>query len=148
MQVLSVRQPWAWAIARGHKEVENRTWDTPYRGQLAIHASLRVDTNSLGRPLVRDAGWDPADPLAATGGIVAVVTLAGVCGAAKVGRPCGCGDWAEPKSYHWRLSDIVALAQPVMTIGQPSLWTPGPAVAAALAEALSGQPRHAGQLTR
>jgi len=144
MQVLSVRQPWAWAIARGHKAVENRTWDTPYRGQLAIHASLRVDTDSLERPLVRDAGWHPADPLAATGGIVAVVTLAGMCGDAKAGQPCGCGVWAEPKFFHWRLIDVVALARPVMTIGQPGLWTPSPAVAAALAAALSGQPVHAG----
>lgn len=144
MQVLSVRQPWAWAIARGHKAIENRTWDTPYRGELAIHSSLRISADSLEHPLVREAGWDPADPLAAAGGIVAVVILAGMCGAAKNGQPCDCGGWAEPKSFHWQLRDVRALPQPIMTLGQPGLWTPGPEVAAALAEALSGQPIPAG----
>jgi hypothetical protein len=144
MQVLSVRQPWAWAIARGHKAVENRTWDTPYRGTLAIHASLRVDADALEHPLIRSAGWDPADPLTATGGIIAVVSLAGMCGAAKAGDRCGCGQWAEPGSFHWQLTDVRALRQPIMTLGQPGLWTLGREAAAATAEALAGLPVPAG----
>lgn len=36
---LSVRQPWAWLIVNGFKPVENRTWPTPYRGPVLIHAS-------------------------------------------------------------------------------------------------------------
>lgn len=35
---LSIRQPWAWLIVNGFKDVENRTWPTPYRGPLLIHA--------------------------------------------------------------------------------------------------------------
>jgi len=38
MKVLSIRQPWAWAIVSGFKSVENRTWSTTYRGRLLIHA--------------------------------------------------------------------------------------------------------------
>jgi hypothetical protein len=38
-KALSVRQPWAWAIAEGLKRIENRTWTTSYRGPLVIHAS-------------------------------------------------------------------------------------------------------------
>ncbi len=37
--VLSIRQPWAWLIAAGHKDIENRTWRTNYRGRILIHAS-------------------------------------------------------------------------------------------------------------
>jgi len=43
---LSVRQPWAWLIVLGYKDVENRTWRTRYRGPLLIHAAktmLRQD---------------------------------------------------------------------------------------------------------
>ncbi|MCU1592441.1 MAG: 8, gp08 [Frankiales bacterium] len=40
MKALTVRQPWAWAIATGAKTVENRTRGTAYRGPLAIHAGL------------------------------------------------------------------------------------------------------------
>lgn len=35
---LSVRQPFAWAIVHGHKELENRTWLAGFRGRLLIHA--------------------------------------------------------------------------------------------------------------
>lgn len=38
-KALSLIQPWGWAVARGHKAVENRSWSTNYRGTIAIHAS-------------------------------------------------------------------------------------------------------------
>ncbi len=38
MKALTISQPYASLIADGHKWVENRTWDTSYRGPLAIHA--------------------------------------------------------------------------------------------------------------
>jgi hypothetical protein len=43
MKVLSIRQPWAWLIITGHKDVENRSWTTTYRGPLLIHAARRAD---------------------------------------------------------------------------------------------------------
>lgn len=39
MKLLSIRQPWVWAILHAGKRVENRTWSTSYRGPIAIHAS-------------------------------------------------------------------------------------------------------------
>jgi hypothetical protein len=39
MKALSIRQPYAWLIVQGHKDVENRTWPTRYRGPILIHAS-------------------------------------------------------------------------------------------------------------
>ena len=36
---LSVRQPWAWLIVNGFKDIENRTWPTKVRGRILIHAS-------------------------------------------------------------------------------------------------------------
>jgi len=44
---LSVRQPWADLLVRGIKDVENRTWDTKYRGRLFIHASTRFDAEGF-----------------------------------------------------------------------------------------------------
>lgn len=44
MKAITIQQPWAWAIAAGHKLVENRTWPTNYRGPLAIHASKSPKT--------------------------------------------------------------------------------------------------------
>ena len=39
---LTVHQPWAWCVANGHKDVENRSWQTAHRGWLAIHAGATV----------------------------------------------------------------------------------------------------------
>lgn len=39
MKAISVRQPWAWCIAHASKRVENRNWETLYRGPVMIHAS-------------------------------------------------------------------------------------------------------------
>lgn len=45
-KALSIRQPFAWLIVEGHKEVENRSWSTRYRGPVLIHAGLsRSDFN-------------------------------------------------------------------------------------------------------
>jgi hypothetical protein len=41
MRALSVWQPWASAIACGAKRIETRSFNTEYRGPLAIHASKR-----------------------------------------------------------------------------------------------------------
>lgn len=41
MKALSLWQPWASLIAIGAKQYETRSWSTPYRGLLAIHAAKR-----------------------------------------------------------------------------------------------------------
>lgn len=42
MRILTVRQPWAWAIIHGQKDVENRVRNIAgdYRGPVAIHTAL------------------------------------------------------------------------------------------------------------
>lgn len=37
--VISVRQPWAWLIVAGFKDIENRDWFTKQRGRVLIHAA-------------------------------------------------------------------------------------------------------------
>ncbi|MFP7833105.1 hypothetical protein [Marisediminicola sp. LYQ134] len=45
MRILTVRQPWAWAIIHAGKDVENRTRNIAgdYRGHVAIHVSRTND---------------------------------------------------------------------------------------------------------
>jgi len=151
LRALSVRQPWAWAIARGYKPVLNRPSFTGYRGPVAIYASFRVDLDSFESKLIRQAAsgaWDSADPVAAIGGIVAVVDLAGVCAAATSGGPCGCGDWATVGAYHWRLENPRPMRWPVLAVGQPGLWELAPAVAAGVARLLPGEAAARGGATR
>ncbi len=43
MKALSIMQPWAWLIVAGHKDIENRTWRTSFRGSVLIHAGKKFD---------------------------------------------------------------------------------------------------------
>ena len=53
MKAISIRQPWAWLIVNGYKDIENRTWDTKYRGMVLIHASkgMTIDQYQAGREI-------------------------------------------------------------------------------------------------
>lgn len=53
MRALSVRQPWAWAIIHAGKNIENRNWQTKYRGPLLIHAGRTLPTG-WDRDIVKD----------------------------------------------------------------------------------------------
>lgn len=39
MKALSIRQPWAWLIVHGGKDIENRSWHTKHRGRFLVHAA-------------------------------------------------------------------------------------------------------------
>jgi len=77
MKAISIRQPWAWLIVNGYKDVENRTWRTSYRGPVLIHASKTIDLAHEIRALCAEAGVViPPNNELETGGIVgqAVIT--------------------------------------------------------------------------
>lgn len=78
---LSINQPWAWLIAAGHKDIENRGWRTDFRGEFLIHAGLKVDHDAAEAVA---KGASPADgellgilepPTLLTGGMVGVARL-------------------------------------------------------------------------
>jgi hypothetical protein len=46
MKALSLKQPWAWLVVHGIKDIENRSWKTNYRGKILIHASKKYDKNA------------------------------------------------------------------------------------------------------
>lgn len=39
MKAISIRQPWAWLIVNGFKDIENRRWATHFRGRVYVHAA-------------------------------------------------------------------------------------------------------------
>ncbi|MDO5581891.1 MAG: ASCH domain-containing protein [Planctomycetia bacterium] len=45
LKAITIHGPWAWAIIQGYKRVENREWETPHRGLLAIHAGKSKDSD-------------------------------------------------------------------------------------------------------
>lgn len=55
MRILTVRQPWAWAIIHGGKDVENRVRNIAgdYRGPVAIHAGAEYDRTADTHPEIQ-----------------------------------------------------------------------------------------------
>ena len=45
MMALSIRQPWAWLILHGGKDIENRNWPTRFRGRVLVHAAKGMTHN-------------------------------------------------------------------------------------------------------
>lgn len=136
IRALSIRQPWAWAIAIGEKPVENRTWETGYRGLLAIHASMTVDRAGLDDPLILqaicDRGFTIEDEPSKQGAVIAVAELYGchrspdsdgLSGCRQSQRSFRlCSDWARDGQFHWRLSGVRPLAESVPCKGRLGLW--------------------------
>jgi ASCH domain len=46
-KAISLKQPWAWLVVNGHKLIENRSWPTPFRGRVLIHASKSWDSDNF-----------------------------------------------------------------------------------------------------
>lgn len=44
-RALSIRNPWAWLVVNGYKDVENRTWQRSFTGPLLIHAGKKPDVD-------------------------------------------------------------------------------------------------------
>ncbi len=47
MKALSIRQPWAWQIIYGGKDIENRTWHTKFRGRFLVHAAQGMTRHEM-----------------------------------------------------------------------------------------------------
>ena len=125
--MLSVRQPWAWAILYAGKRVENRDWETEYRGRVWLHASksgtLREYTESQ----------------------EAIREITGIVCPAKKHLPLGCfvggariigcelithdddehDPWSVYGSYGFRLAERIWIARPTLPAsGAQGLWYP------------------------
>lgn len=85
LPALSIRQPWAWLIVAGHKDIENRSWQSQYRGPVLIHAGKTpAEGDDLDAALrVCDALKLPEDAEFALGGIVGFAWMTGCVAESK-----------------------------------------------------------------
>ena len=111
---LSVRQPWAWAIVSGYKDVENRSWPTNYRGNLLIHAGQRLDRAGLERLDLLGHAYPEDLTVGALVGTVEVVDCI----------PDSDSEWAEPGAWHWVLSRPTEFKSPIACLGRLKLFAP------------------------
>lgn len=113
MKALTVRQPWAQAIAEGLKTVEVRSRPIKHRGLLAIHAAAKPDPEyaeeAEGLPL---------------GQVICVVNVVGceplTAELLEAAFMLGEG-WPTEGLWGWQLADVRPV-KPVAAKGKLSLW--------------------------
>lgn len=80
MKAISIRQPWAWLIVNGHKDIENRSWNTKYRGPVLIHSGQTMYREDYihAQEIAEQQGIKlPLPDDLERGGIVGVATITG-----------------------------------------------------------------------
>jgi hypothetical protein len=139
MKTLSLHQPWASLVAAGEKKIETRSWDTKYRGPIAIHASKSMPEYArdfcyepgVHTMLVRagfgQTGFRGSDvgglPL---GAVVATAQLVGVSPVealdlSRLGKERILGNFAAGR-FAWFLEDIMSVRPPRPARGSLGLW--------------------------
>lgn len=120
MRALTVRQPWAAAIAHGPKRIENRPRPIPaaHLGTtILIHAGLAEDDNALPADMIR--AWPRH-----FGALVAVADLTACHQAARCCAPWGFPQNDDGTLWHWQLDNVRPIPHPILGVrGQLGLWT-------------------------
>lgn len=133
MRILTVRQPWAWAIIHGGKNVENRVRNIAgdYRGPVLIHVAQQVDLaafsgqsaaltgaanayNEANTDVLKSGPWH-----ADRGAIIGVVDLVdshpveSCIEQQQDGDWLVCSEWAERAGHHLVFENPRALDEPI-----------------------------------
>lgn len=128
---ISLWQPWALLAAMGAKRYETRSWTTPYRGWLVIHAAKRWTREEqvyAARPTfarhIVEAGYQPGRlPLGAALGVVRLVADHRVedIRTSLSEEERSYGNYANGR-YAWELADARLFPQPIPMPGQQGIW--------------------------
>lgn len=125
MQALTICQPYAHLIvtpqdqlSEPQKRVENRTWFTPYRGMLAIHAGK---SDKWLRP--GDPDRYPAMAYGAVVGIAELVTCVRLDGRIPSDLAWVASHEHSSGPWVWVLRDARPLLRPFPCRGAQGLWT-------------------------
>lgn len=132
MKAIALTQPWATLVALGAKRLETRSWDTTYRGPLAIHAAKGFPR--WAREFARTDAWVQEILLNAklvfpeffpVGAVLCIVNLTGTCHTEGIWNipehERAFGDYG-PGRYAWQLTDLQVLAKPYPCSGKLGLW--------------------------
>ena len=136
MNVLTIKQPWAYAILHLGKDVENRGFRTHYRGPLLIHSAARPERNP--REMLAECMNRPPSEQSLRnlphGCIVGVVHLSDCIRDSK-------SKWAKEGDWHWVLKSARSI-KPIECTGRLGLWTPSASVMKKLPRWLTKAGKH------
>jgi hypothetical protein len=114
MKAITVCQGWAEAIMTGGKDVENRKWETQYRGDIFIHAGKSTKFLKESQQAYQRMGLIFPDEII-FGALIGIVTIVD-CVTDHPSR------WARPDGYQFVLENPRKLASPIYCPGQIGIW--------------------------
>jgi len=131
MKVLTVKNPWAYLIIFGGKDIENRIRKTNYRGRIAIHCSKNSDKLAYwgyggDDPVLKKAFEEVKEKRAEieklNGHIIGTVELYN-CSYPALTIIANDSPWVEMEAaWNWWLKKPEPLAEPVKARGMLGLW--------------------------
>ena len=157
MKAITLYQPWATLVAIGAKKIETRSWNTNYRGPLAIHAGKNtkfikgdeavLDEEPFYSILMEDSVWHleimPLGCIVATCNLVHVKEMneLHVFPACKSYAYKG-REWLLNKQersfgyyavgrFMWLLDDVIMLPKPIPAKGSMGFWEWNPTLESA-----------------
>jgi len=131
MKVLSLLQPWASLVIMGAKKIETRSWQTSYRGELLIHASMGRKGAILSSDPPFNRYIDDFDRLP-FGALIGSIFLEQIVPVETLQLPATAlahltleekafGDYTKGR-YAWLLQNPVPLTRPIAIRGSLGLW--------------------------
>ena len=118
MKALTLHQPYAWSIlCVGGKRVENRTWETPYRGRFWVHAGKQWRPEAAAWINSEMGLLVPDRDKIVFGAIIGSVELVDIVYDADEWT-----EWAVPGMCHWLLRDPKRVKQPIYVAGRQGWW--------------------------
>lgn len=147
---LSIRQPWAWLIVNGLKDIENRDWPTRVTGDVLIHAGKAWGPDERETHEEVRAGLNPVDgrelaPPVAFADVPAVPDLGGFVGIARI---AGCVAGSDSRWFVGNYGFMIRDAAPlpfVASKGQLGLYAPSTEDRNALLRALAVKEKDRGE---
>lgn len=118
-KALTLKQPWAWAIFNCGKNIENRIWDTSYRGRLFIHAGRAYDHSGAAWIAEKFGVEVPGPGNLPSGAIVGWVELGSI--SQESFKP-NLFSWAIEDHYHWHLKRPYQFHEPIPYQGKLGLY--------------------------
>jgi hypothetical protein len=121
-RVLSLHGPWAWSILFAGKDVECRTWETPFRGRFLVHASSKrfgrdmVTAMRVAIATTSRRALERIPDVFPTGQLLGSVELVDIVDTHR-------SRWSEPDRRIWVLRDPQPFPEPVSDVrGARLLW--------------------------
>jgi len=140
IRALTIRQPWASLMALRLKQMETRSWDTKYRGPVAIHAGLAwpcpignyftIGDFEFERCRSGLIMWGPGCERATLLPMGAVVAVGELFQTRSTTNSEHCPDDREralgdhsPGRFAWSITSISRLPQPIPAVGHQGFWS-------------------------